>query len=102
MPFDQHMLIACIAPRACLVHGFNHTWFDTEGEYLAVKAASPVWPFLGKEGMPDVAWPATGSTSGIGENLGYVRRAGTKQSDHGMILQDWLWMMTFADPHVGK
>lgn len=102
MPFDQHMLIACIAPRACLVDGFNHTWFDTEGEYLAVKAASPVWPFLGKEGMPDVAWPATGSTSGIGKNLGYVRRAGTKQADHGIILQDWLWMMNFAGPHVGK
>lgn len=102
MPFDQHLLIACIAPRACLVDGFNHTWFDTEGEYLAVKAASPVWPFLGKEGMPDVAWPATGSSSGIGKNLGYVRRAGTRQADHGIILQDWKWMMDFADPHVGK
>lgn len=100
MPFDQHLLISCIAPRACLVDGFNHKWFDTEGEYLAVKAASPVWEFLGKSGMPDVSWPTTGSTSGIGDNLGYVRRAGTKQADHGIIVQDWLWMLDFADKHV--
>ncbi len=100
MPFDQHMLISCIAPRACLVDGFNHKWFDTEGEYLAVAAASPVWKFLGGSGMPDVTWPATGSTAGIGPDLGYVRRAGTKQADHGMILQDWLWMMDFADNFI--
>ena len=65
-----------------------------------MKAASPVWTFLGKEGMPDVSWPATGSKSGIGLDLGYVRRAGTKQADHGIILQDWLWMLDFADKHV--
>ncbi len=100
MPFDQHMLISCIAPRACLVDGFNHKWFDTEGEYLAVAAASPVWKFLGGSGMPDVTWPSTGSTAGIGPDLGYVRRAGTKQADHGMILQDWLWMMDFADSFI--
>ena len=100
LPFDQHLLISCIAPRACLVDGFNHKWFDTEGEYLAVKAASPVWTFLGKEGMPDVNWPETGSTSGIGPDLGYVRRAGTKQADHGIILKDWLWMLDFADKHT--
>ena len=100
MPFDQHMLISCVAPRACLIDGFNHKWFDTEGEYLAVKAASPVWEFLGLGGMPKVAWPATGSTSGIGKDLGYVRREGTRQADHGMIVQDWLWLMDFADRHV--
>ena len=50
--------------------------------------------------MPDVTWPATGSTAGIGPDLGYVRRAGTKHADHGMILQDWLWMMDFADNFI--
>lgn len=28
MPFDKHLLIACIAPRALLVEGFDDGWFD--------------------------------------------------------------------------
>lgn len=100
MPFDQHLLLSCVAPRALLIDGFNHKWFDTEGEWLSVKAASPVWTFLGKEGLPDVSWPVAESTAGIGRDLGYVRRPGTKAADHGIILQDWNWIMDFADPHV--
>ena len=42
----------------------------------------------------------TGSKSGIGLDLGYVRRTGTKQADHGIILKDWLWMLDFADKHT--
>ena len=72
---------------------FDSRWFDTEGEYLAVKAASPVWTFLGKGGMPDVAWPADYDTSAIGRHLGYVRRAGS----HGLSAHDWTWLMDFAD-----
>ncbi len=97
MPFDQHLFIACIAPRALLVEGFDSRWFDTEGEYLSVKAASPVWTFLGKGGMPDVAWPADYDTSAIGRHLGYVRRAGS----HGLSACDWTWLMDFADGVFG-
>nr|MCR5017607.1 hypothetical protein [Bacteroidales bacterium] len=52
MPFDQHMLVSCLAPRPLLVEGFNNPWFDTRGEFLALQAASPVWQFLGAEGLP--------------------------------------------------
>jgi hypothetical protein len=93
LPFDQHMLLACVAPRALLVEGFNQPWFDTKGEYLAVKAASPVWKFLGKKGMPNVEWPSDYDTSAIGRHLGYVRRAG----DHGITPIDWEWMLDFAE-----
>ena len=92
-PFDQHMLLACVAPRALLVEGFDQGWFDTKGEYLAVKAASPVWKFLGKKGMPDVEWPSDYDTSAIGPSLGYVRRAG----EHGIAPIDWEWMLDFAE-----
>ena len=98
MPFDQHLFVACIAPRALLVEGFDKPWFDTEGEYLAVKAASPVWKLLGKDGMPDVAWPADYDTSAIGRHLGYVRRP----QNHGISAYDWKWMMDFADGVFGK
>ena len=93
MPFDQHMLLSCIAPRPLLVEGFNNTWFDTHGEFLALKAASPVWRFLGGEGLPDVPWPDNMDTSAIGRDLGYVRRPG----GHGIDADDWKWMLDFAD-----
>lgn len=93
MPFDQHMLLSCIAPRPLLVEGFNNPWFDTRGEFLALQAASPVWRFLGGKGLPDVAWPDNYDTSAIGTDLGYVRRPG----GHGISAEDWDWMLDFAD-----
>jgi hypothetical protein len=93
MPFDQHLLLSCIAPRALLVEGFNEPWFDTKGEFLALKVASPVWKKLGKTGLPDVSWPDNYDTKAIGKYLGYVRR--TEQ--HGFSVYDWMWMTDFAD-----
>ena len=98
MPFDQHLLVAAIAPRALLVQGFGSKWFDTEGEYLSLKAASPVWKFLGKSGMPDVAWPKPFDTSAIGKDLGYVHRT----QNHGISAYDWTWMLNFADGVLKK
>lgn len=93
MPFDQHLLLACIAPRALLVEGFDEKWFDTRGEFLSVQAASPVWEKFCKTGLPRVEWPQDFDTSAIGERLGYVRRSG----QHGHAAHDWVWMLRFAD-----
>ena len=98
MPFDQHMLLACIAPRPLLVEGFDHKWFDTKGEFLAMKAASPVWEFLGAPGLPDVEWPDELETKAIGPNLGYVWRTGK----HGIAEKDWMWLLDFADNSLKK
>ena len=99
MPFDQHLFLACVAPRALLVEGFGEPWFDTEGEFLAVQAASPVWELLcgAGSGMPKVAWPAPYDTSAIGPRLGYVRRT----EKHGISAQDWVWTLDFADRAFG-
>ena len=77
MPFDQHLLVSAIAPRAILVEGFNKGWFDTYGEFLSLQAASPVWEFLGQKGLPNVPWPDNYDTSAIGPRVGYVS-AGTE------------------------
>ena len=98
MPFDQHLLVAAIAPRALLVQGFDDFWYDTEGEYLSCKAASPVWKFLGGKGLPDKPFPAEHDTSCIGEDLGYVRRF----RHHGLSAQDWVWLMDFAEKALKK
>ena len=98
LPFDQHLFLACVAPRALLIEGFDAPWFDTEGEYLAVKAASPVWELLTGSGLPNVAWPDDYDTSAIGSRLGYVRRS----EDHGISAYDWNWMLDFADKAFGR
>ena len=97
MPFDQHLLLSAIAPRPLLVQGFNKPWFDPKGEYLSCKAASPVWEFLGRAGLPDGGEPADFSTEAIGRCLGYVRRPG----QHGISGWDWKWLLDFADRAFG-
>ena len=93
MPFDQHLLLSCIAPRALLVEGYDGKWFDTKGEFLSLQAASPVWKFLGKPALPKVDWPEDYDQSAVGPVIGYVRR----DQDHGISAIDWTWMMDFAD-----
>ena len=97
LPFDQHLFLACIAPRALLVEGFCSKWFDPKGEYLAVKAASPVWELLCGMGLPEVGEPGDYETSAIGRHLGYVRRT----EAHGISAYDWMWMMDFANAAWG-
>ena len=98
MPFDQHLFIAAIAPRALLVQGFDDYWYDTEGEYLSCRAASPVWKLLGGQGLPDRPFPSEMDTSCIGADLGYVRR----YRHHGLSAHDWTWLLDFADGALGR
>ena len=94
LTFDQHLLLASIAPRAVLVQGFDASpWMDCKGEFLACVAAAPVWTFLGAGTMPSVPYPDNYETSAIGLSLGYVRRS----EDHGISAYDWKWMLDFAD-----
>jgi hypothetical protein len=92
------MLLACIAPRALMVQGFDEKWFDTKGEFMAMKAASPVWEFLGAEGLPDVEWPAAYDKRAIGSTLGYFHR----DNLHGIAAIDWVWMLEFANNFFEK
>lgn len=98
LPYDQHLLLACVAPRALLIEGFcTQSWFDTESEFEACKAASPVWRLLGEQGLPDVPYPGVLDTSAIGPKLGYVYRNGP----HGILFYDWMWLMDFAHRNFG-
>lgn len=92
LTFDQHLLVAAVAPRKLLIAGFDNPWFDTEGEYLACKAASPVWELFGKQGLPEGPFPADFDTSLIGENLGYYRRS----EQHGIAAFDWWQLIKFT------
>ena len=94
LTFDQHLLVAAIAPRRILVEGFGpNNWMDTKAEFLACQAASAAWEFLGLPGLPKVGYPDYYDESAIGPYLGYVRRT----EHHGISGYDWNWLLNFAD-----
>lgn len=98
LDFDQHLLVASVAPRALLVEGFDTSrWMDVKGEYLACAAAAPVWRFLGRGTMPDVPYPDNYDTSAIGRHFGFVRRS----EQHGISSYDWMWLLDFSDGVFG-
>jgi PelA/Pel-15E family pectate lyase len=61
MPMDAHMLISLIAPRPLLlITGEKDTWSDPRGEFLALKAAEPVYLLFGKCGLGTDTLPEAG------------------------------------------
>ncbi|MBO5312889.1 MAG: hypothetical protein J6B29_02880 [Clostridia bacterium] len=52
LPFDQHMLLALIAPRYLVVGGaLEDVWADNEGQLLACSLSAKAWSFYGKRGL---------------------------------------------------
>ena len=97
-PFDQHLLLACVAPRTLLLECYHKRWFDPRGEWLSAKAASPVWEFLAGRGLGADDWPEPYSAELVRPPLGYVRRT----ESHGLAPCDWEWALDFADRALGR
>lgn len=94
LPFDQHMLIAMMAPRPVLVASAEEdNWADPEGEFLALKGAEPVYNLLGFSGLNNEERP--GLNELVGAELGYHIRPG----GHGVGAMDWDVFIRFADRH---
>jgi hypothetical protein len=95
LPVDQHQLIALLAPRP--VHVASATedqWADPLGEFLAARAASPVFRLLGRGGLEIDTFPSAGDAS-IG-TVSYHLRDGP----HELLEFDWLRYLDFADDQV--
>ncbi|MBR4304441.1 MAG: hypothetical protein IKT81_03845 [Clostridia bacterium] len=91
MPFDQHWLIGCIAPRyAYVCSAEEDLWADPVSEHLACYAAGAVY---GEGGFvtPDRA-PQVGDIF-HGGRIGYHLRRGM----HFLSREDWLNYMRFLE-----
>ena len=98
LPVDQHMLLACIAPRPVYVHsGVEDTWADPRGEYLSAYHASEVYRLLGKKGLTSESSPPIGEAI-IESDVGYHIR----QGGHSIEMYDWQRFLDFADYHLKK
>lgn len=93
LPFDQHELIALIAPRPVYVASASKDlWADPKGELLSLVNSSPVYELYGFETLNATELPK--SNSGYSsEIMGYHLREGK----HDIVLFDWQNFIDFAD-----
>lgn len=95
LPFDQHELLALVAPRPVYVaSAVEDRWADPLGEFLACVAAGPVYRLAGKVGVGTSEWPPLNRS--IGGAIGYHVRTGR----HALTDFDWLCYLDFADRHL--
>ena len=95
MPFDQHDLIAAIAPRRVLIgSAAEDYWADPLSEQLACVAASPAFD-CGFDGSDR---PAEAGEAFLGGDVGYHLRRGR----HYFSRADWHQLMRFVRLHSGE
>lgn len=96
MPFDQHMLVAAVAPRLCCVtSGSEDLWSDPDAEWRGALEGSAAWKLFGYEGL-------SGECPGPGEvryesPIAYHKRRG----GHDLTAWDWKNFLEFLDRHQG-
>ena len=97
LPFDQHQLIALIAPRAVYVASATQDrWADPTGEFLSVLHAQPVYDLYYKKSLGVMKSPAPGQS--VGTITGYHLRAGK----HDVTPEDWKHYLAFVKRNLRK
>lgn len=96
LPFDQHELIALIAPRpVCIGSATEDLNADPRGEFLGAKGASPVYELYGLESLSNAEFPDPDTYVGEGP-LRYQLRTGR----HKITIADWRQYIKFADQYL--
>lgn len=94
-PFDAHFILALVAPRPLLLQtGYTDKWSDPYGEFLAAKAATPVYALLGATGIEQYSQPALGEP--LTGTLGFLMHDG----GHGVAREDWDVFLDFLDRYL--
>ena len=95
LPFDQHDLIAAVAPRRVLIGSASEdTWADPLSEQLACVAASPAFT----HGFDGPDRPAQAGEAFLSGDMGYHLRRGR----HYFSRADWHQLIRFVRLHGGE
>ena len=95
LPFDQHMLIALVAPRPVYITNASlDLWGDPKGSYLAEKEAEKVYGLYNLKSSLPATQPAI-NTPFVKPPLAYHNREGI----HNLTEYDWAQFVKTADLH---
>lgn len=95
LPFDQHMLLALVAPRPLYIASATEDGLaDPKGEFLSAVHAEPVYNLFGLQGLATSQWPPPDTP--LGNTVGYHLRSG----EHDITAYDWTLYLDFADRHL--
>jgi len=97
LPLDSHFLISLIAPRPLFLNtGSEDRWGDPHGEFLAARAATPVYELLGKTGISETNFPPLDRV--LLHDIGFNCHTGK----HDVLPTDWDNFLNFADLHFAQ
>lgn len=95
LPFDQHELVALIAPRPIYIASAEEdNWSDPKGEFLGGKGAEPVYALYGLNGIGCEEMPPV-DTPYMNGSIAYHNRKGP----HAILPYDWEQFLRFADKY---
>jgi cephalosporin-C deacetylase-like acetyl esterase len=97
LPFDQHCLIALVAPRPVLLsNALDDQWANPDGQFDMLVAADPVYKLLGSPGVGAKVRPQIGQL--LDSPLGFFIREGK----HSTTPEDWRMFVRFADKQLKR
>ena len=97
LPFDQHYLLAAIAPRCVLVNSAaGDDWADPASEQNTCIGADPAWSAYGVKGYAGQLNTYNANEGNLCGSIGYFKRSGI----HFLGRKDWQTFMRFIKDHM--
>lgn len=99
LPFDQHFLLAAIAPRCVLVNSASgDAWADPASEQNSCVGADPAWRAYGVKGYAGQLNTYNENEGNFSGRIGYFKRSGI----HFLGRKDWQSFMRFINNHINS